>query len=381
MYTPFSMNTIRWIVALLVFLLLLAGCSAPAKKKFKAQYWPKPPEAPRYVYEGSLRSTKTLAGNNTAFQLRSMLTGENKQDSRSFAKPFDVAARGGKIVVTDTAARVAVMFDVPRKKVFPFGHRGDGRGKDKLTKPLGVGMDGKQWTYIADVSARDVKIFDPLGMLIKVIGSKEELERPVDVAPNEAGDKIYVLDAGGITSELHRVIIYDAEGNKVGEIGQRGSEPGQFNLPNQLSVGKDGNLYVLDAKNFRVQVFDPEGEFIRQWGKTGRNLGDLARPRGIALDSENNVYITDAVFRNFQIFKPTGELLMFIGNDGLEDKPGQYVLPAGIAVDETDRVYIVDQVHYKIDVIRKLKASETGEIKSPDNHTGNTVVEEKKLSK
>ena len=56
---------------------------------------------------------------------------------------------------------------------------------------------------------------------------------------------------------------------------------------------------------------------------------------------------------------------MFVGNDGLEDKPGQYVLPAGIAVDETDRVYIVDQVHYKIDVIKKLTEAEMDKFKKP----------------
>lgn len=358
------MKLVRWTVIVVCLPILVIGCASTPPSKYQAHYWPKPPEAPRYVYEGSLRSSKTLAGDDATFQLRSMVTGENKLDLRSFAKPFDVASRGGKIVVTDTVARVAVMFDVPRRKVFPFGHRGDGKGKDKLNKPLGVGMDAKQWTYIADVSAKDVKVFDPLGMLVRVIGSNGELERPVDVAPNESGDRIYVLDAGGISSELHRVIIFNAEGNKIGEIGRRGSGQGEFNLPNQLTVGKDGNLYVLDAKNFRVQVFTSEGEFIRAWGKVGRNLGDLARPRGIATDKENNVYITDAVFRNFQVFKPTGELLMFVGDDGLEDKPGNYVLPAGISVDETNRVYIVDQVHFKIDVMRKLGEIEINKIMS-----------------
>ena len=349
---------------LLLSVMFFSGCAPTASKKYSEVYWPKPPETPRYVYEGSLRSTATLAGDNAAFQLRGMLTGENNKNMRSFAKPFDVAARGGKIVVTDTVARVAVMFDIPRRKVFPFGHRGDGKGKDVLSKPLGVGMDAKQWSYIADVSAKDVKVFDALGMLVKVIGNKNELERPVDVAPNESGDRIYVLDAGGISSETHRIVVFDADGNKINEIGKRGSAEGEFNLPNQLTVGKDGNLYVLDAKNFRVQVFSSEGEFIRAWGKVGRNLGDLARPRGIATDGENNVYITDAVFRNFQIFKPTGELLMFIGEQGLDDKPGQYVLPAGIAVDETDRVYIVDQVHFKIDVVRKLGGTENPNLES-----------------
>jgi len=348
----------RFPILFLGIVFVLAGCgSMKGQKKYEALYWPKPPETPRYVYEGSLRSSATLAGDSAGFQLRNVLTGKDQTGIRSFAKPFDVAARGGKIVVTDTVARVAVMFDVPRRKVFAFGHRGDGKGKNALNKPLGVGMDAKQWVYIADVSDHNVKIYDSLGMLIKVIGGHEHLERPVDVATDESGNRIYVLDTGGIGTEKHRIVVFDAEGNKVSEFGKRGSREGEFNLPSQLTLGKDGNIYVLDSGNFRVQIFTPEGEFIRAWGKLGRSLGDFARPRGIATDSENNVYITDAVFRNFQIFKSTGELLMFIGDEGLEDKPGQYVLPAGIGVDETDHVYIVDQVHFKVDVMRKLTES------------------------
>lgn len=358
------MKRLCWFVVVVYASLLVAGCAAPGKKRYKAHYWPPPPELPRYVYEGSLRSSETLAKKNSSLQFRKALIGQDKNSLRSFAKPFDVASQGGKIVVTDTVARIAVMFDVPRRKVFAFGHRGDGKGKNALIKPIGVGMDAKQWIYIADVSGADVKVFDSLGMLIRTIGSSEELVRPVDVAPNQEGDKIYVLDAGGINSDKHRVVVYDADGNKINEFGKRGGGEGEFNLPSQLTVDNEGNVYVLDAKNFRVQVFSADGEFIRAWGKVGRSLGDLARPRGIAVDKENNVYITDAVFRNFQIFKPTGELLMFVGNKGLDDKPGQYVLPAGISVDETNRVYIVDQVHLKIDVMRKLSEEEIEKLKT-----------------
>jgi len=355
---------IFFIFPVLVLLAELAGCAIEPAKQAEKIYWPKSPEVPRYVYEGTLRSSNTLQEQEQggANQLRSMVTGASKTDQLSFSKPFDVAARNGKIVVTDSVYRIAVMFDVPRRKAYPFGYRGDGKGDGILKKPIGVGMDGKQWTYIADVSDQDVKIFDPLGMYIKSIGGKEDFERPIDVAANDKGDRIYVLDAGGINSEWHRVVVFDDEGKKIKEIGRRGSKPGEFNLPTQLTVARDGTLYVLDAGNFRVQAFSAEGEFLRSWGKVGRNLGDFARPRGIATDSEGNVYVTDGAFRNFQIFNRDGALLMFIGESGLEDKPGQYVLPAGIAIDETDRVYIVDQLHHKVDVIRKLTESEINEI-------------------
>ena len=356
------MTTLRTILNTLLLvalpLAILAGCASEPVKQQEMIYWPKPPDKPRYVYEGSLRSSATLMEKDAAGELRSFVTGENKTDELSFSKPYDVAARDGKIIVTDSVYRIAVMFDVSRRKVYPFGHRGDGKGKGALQKPIGVGMDGKQWVYIADVSAQDVKVFDALGMFIKSIGSKEDFQRPIDVAANEKGDRIYVLDAGGINSEWHRVIVFDEEGNKLKEIGRRGSNEGEFNLPNQLAVSRDGTLYVLDAGNFRVQAFTSEGEFLRSWGKVGRNLGNLARPRGIATDTQGNVYVTDGAFRNFQVFTKEGKLLMFIGEPGLEDKPGHYVLPAGIAVDETDRVYVVDQVHHKVDVIRKLSEQE-----------------------
>ncbi|WP_455206214.1 6-bladed beta-propeller [Kaarinaea lacus] len=346
----------------------LTGCAGVSVKQQEAAiYWPKPPEIPRYVYEGTLRSSATLQEEDRANQLRGMVTGASKSDQLTFSKPFDVAARNGKIVVTDSVYRIAIMFDVPRRKSFPFGHRGDGKGQGTLKKPIGVGMDGKEWIYVADVSEQDIKVFDPLGMYIKSIGSKEVFQRPIDVAANEKGDRIYVLDAGGINSEWHRVIVFDEDGNKLKEIGRRGSNAGEFNLPTQLDVAKDGTLYVLDAGNFRVQVFSPEGEFLRAWGKVGRNLGDFARPRGIATDSEGNVYVSDGAFRNFQIFDIEGRLLMFIGEPGLEDKPGQYVLPAGIAVDETDRVYVVDQLHHKVDVIRKLSEQEINQIMAARN--------------
>ena len=349
---------VRTYFLLLLVPFLFTGCANVVSKKSEAIYWPKPPDPPRFVYETSLRSTSSIRKDTSIDRLRDVVTGKSQTTTRLFAKPYDVAAYGGKIVVTDSVTRTAIMFDVPRKKVFPFGSRGDGKGKGAIAKPLGVAMDSKQNVYIADVTEREVKIFDSLGLYLRSIGGESVFARPVDVAVNRSGDRVYVVDAGGINSDLHRILVFDGDGLMINEIGSRGAGVGEFNLPNQAAVGPDGTLYVLDSGNFRVQAFTADGVFIREWGKVGRNLGDFARPRGIAVDSDGNVYVTDGAFRNFQIFSSTGEMLMFIGEPGLEDKPGQYVLPAGIAIDETDRVYIVDQMHFKVDVIRRLKEGE-----------------------
>lgn len=331
------------------------GCAPSGIKKDEEKiYWPKPPETPRFVHETTLRSAYDIKILSTEDKIKAALTGITSDKKQAFSKPFDVAAKGGKIVITDTVTRLAVMFDVPRGKAYPFGKRDEGR----LLKPMGVAIDNNKLIYVADVSDNVVKVFDPLGLYLRTIGEKGEFSRPVDVAVSPSGDRIYVLDSGGISSNKHQVTIFDSEGNKIKIIGKRGSELGEFNLPVSATVAPNGDLYVLDSGNFRVQIFDRDGVFRNSWGRVGRSLGDFARPRGIAIDSEGMVYITDAAFRNFQIFTPEGVLLMPIGGPGLDDKPGQYVLPAGIAIDDTNRIYVVDQLLNKVDVIRRLNPDE-----------------------
>ena len=331
--------------------MVLVSCFMPVNpvQKLPPIVWPKPPDSPRFMYETTLRSAASIDRGNSERALRNAILGI-KDDRIVMKKPYDVAARGGKIVVTDTVSRAALMFDVRRGKLYPFGIRGEG----VLKKPMGVAMDEKQMIYIADITERNVKVYDHLGLFVRHIGSSELFDRPVDVAVSASGDKVYVVDSGGIDSDRHRVMVFDAEGEVLREIGFRGKADGEFNLPIQAAVNAEGELFVVDSGNFRVQVFDAEGTFLRKWGYAGRDLGSFSRPRGIAVDSDSNVYVTDANFRNFQIFNREGRLLMFVGEDQLDDKPGHFILPAGITVDETNRIYVVDQMLHKVEVIKPV---------------------------
>lgn len=336
-------------VPLVACLFLLSCSGAPAKKAEIIPVWPLPPDPPRFIYEATLRADLDL-GPQQKSMLEQVAT-PAAQKRPNFSKPYDVAARNGRIVISDTASRLVHLFDFPRRQIYQFGFRGDG----KLSKPMGLAMDAQGAIYVADVTARQVAVYDPTGHFKRHVGSAETLVRPTDVAVNDAGDRIYVVDAGGIDSADHRVVIYSGEGQILHIIGTRGGESGQFNLPVQAAVGPDGRLYVLDAGNFRVQVFNRDGGFLKAWGKLGRNYGDLARPRGIAVDNDGNVYITDAAFANFQVFDPDGRLLLDVGSGAANDGPGRFSLPAGIAIDETERLYVVDQFFNKVEVIRRLK--------------------------
>jgi DNA-binding beta-propeller fold protein YncE len=225
-----------------------------------------------------------------------------------------------------------------------------------MGKPLGIDVDGSGNLYVADASNRVVHVFDRDGKYVLKIGDGKQFDRLSSVTVDRDGARLYAVDIGGVQSENHRVRVFDAKtGVFLMDIGKRGSGNGEFNLPRDLAIGRDGRLYVVDGGNFRVQIFDRDGKYISSFGKVGKQMGDFARPKEIAADADGNVYVADTAFGNFQIFDPDGELLMFVGSRSEQNGPAKYMLPSGIFVDDDGRVYVTDQWFRKVDVFRPYK--------------------------
>ncbi len=336
----------------------LGGCAQPPARSPSTPagplLWPALPERPRYRHEARLRSAASVRDESSGAQLRRALAGDD--DHRvSFGKPLAVAARRGRVYVTDTVDRRVFVFDLPRRRTFSFGLRREG----ELKKPAGICTDDNGLVYVVDSSARRLVVFDALGLYVGHIDGNRDWDRPTAVAAAPDGSRLHVLDVGGVDSDRHRVWSYDAEGRSLGWMGGRGEEPGRFNLPADLTLGPDGTLWVLDAGNFRVQGFDPAGRVVQNWGGVGTAVGQLARPRGLAVDRDGLVYVSDAMFCNVQVFQPDGRMLLALGGRAEADEPGRYRLPARLACDETGRVYVVDQALHKVEVLRRLSEAES----------------------
>lgn len=312
--------------------------------------WPLPPELPRFAFETALRSAADVQQDNDEARLQRSLTGERLGDQRILEKPSAVAARGGRIYVTDAVRRSIVVFDIPRRRLFQFGLRAPGT----LVKPMALAIDAARRVYVADATLRKVLVFDALGLHLHSIGDATQLLRPTGVAVNAQGSRVYVIDRADNESEQHRVLAFASDGTLLRTMGRRGRRDGEFNVPVQGVVAADGRLHVLDAGNFRVQTFDADGHFERSFGSVGTGLGQFARPRGLACDTLGQIYVTDAAFGNLQVFSATGELLLAIGRGDKRDLPGRYGLLTGVAVDETGRIYLVDQLYGKVEVMRRL---------------------------
>lgn len=340
------------IAALMLALALLGGC-APVQERGDAGkadllIYPPPPDEARYAYERTIYGSADVTPRNKDAALKRALTGE-LETSEGLVKPYAVTVHRGRVFVSDSADRFVKAFDVPEGRYFKIGD--DPLGP--LTKPLGLDVDAAGNLYVADGTAKTIMVYSRDGKYLRRIGGPKIFERLSSVTVDVAGARLFVTDIGGVSSDQHKIHVFDInDGSHLFDLGKRGIGPGEFNLPRDVAIGANGQIYVVDGGNFRVQVFDRNGKFMTSFGSVGKQLGNFARPKEIAADPAGNVYVVDAAFGNFQIFTADGDLLMFIGERSERDGPGRYMLPSGIYVDEDGRVYMVDQWFKKIDVFR-----------------------------
>lgn len=343
-------------LALVLIIFSSDGAHAREKKKPPAPagqvVWPLPPEQPRIRLVAEYRGIDDFKKRKES-RWKAMLLGPDQQMSIDrLVKPYGVTAGpDGRIFVTDTAARRVFVFDPDARQVTFVGEKGPG----KIAKPVGVAVDDAGTVFVADATLNRVFGYAPDGRMTIAIGHEGELESPSGLAVDSTRRLLYVADA-----KKHQVFCYSSgDGSLVRTLGKRGVEPGEFNFPTNLSVDRDGQLYVADTLNFRVQVFDGAGAVVKSVGVQGDGPGTLNRAKGVGVDSEGHIYVADTSFNNFQIFDRDGNILLFVGTAGTG--PGEFLLPAGLFVDARDRIYVADQGNARVQVFEYLKTGERGQ--------------------
>jgi DNA-binding beta-propeller fold protein YncE len=203
-------------------------------------------------------------------------------------------------------------------------------------------------------------------------------DRPMDVATNAAGDRLYVGETSG--EKIARVL--DGQGNELGRM-EPPLSTGADHAPVYLAVNPlTTEVYVTDRPTGSIYVYNADGKYqrtfgppeglaswqplglwfdkagnlfvtdvagtpqvVREFDPTGkpvRTFGDAAGmsfPNDVATDSRGNVYVTDSNNGRLLVFSPDGTLVAQVGRGSGKGNLG---LPRGVAVDGQDRVYVVD---------------------------------------
>jgi len=94
---------------------------------------------------------------------------------------------------------------------------------------------------------------------------KGEFKEPSDVAVSPLNHDIYVTDTGNDRVEYFNNGQH--MGEYLGQFGEPGSGPGQFDEPKGIAITPEGYVWVVDSRNGRAEEFTPTGEFISQVGE------------------------------------------------------------------------------------------------------------------
>ncbi len=307
------------VLALALVAFGLTGCGARKLGSGEPVFWPPDPNPPRVQFLKGISASKDVTGDKASVKILS-LSNEEEDTNKIIAKPYGIASNKGRIYVVDTIQNNVAIFDLVKQtyEILP-GSKGQG----KLKKPINIAVASDGNVFVADTFRKEVMMYDEMGNFVRAYGKDIQM-KPVDVAVDDKN--IYALDISN--NEIK--VIDRQSGDLAGSIG-KGSETQQgLSLPTNLTMDKDGYLYVTNAGTGKVVKLDRDGHIVHTFGGLGDSFGEFGRPRGISVDDKGRIYVADASHQNVQIFNETGRILMFFGDPGYVYE--SLNLPAGVMV-------------------------------------------------
>jgi len=154
---------------------------------------------------------------------------------------------------------------------------------------------------------------------------------------------VFISDGYG-NSRVHK---YAPDGRHVMSWGEPGTDPGQFNLPHNLTTDSNGLVYVADRENHRVQIFDGEGRYQGQRNNLHRPCGLYTHRRGgdhlyigeLGPDLAVNID-TPNLGPRVTVLDATGQRVARFGGPRSGEKPGEFTAPHTVVVDSRGDVYV-----------------------------------------
>jgi DNA-binding beta-propeller fold protein YncE len=215
------------------------------------------------------------------------------------------------------------------------------------TKPLGVAVNatGDRIYVTESDGTRVVHAYDHSGKLVGTLkppASTGTSHLPMYVAINPTTQDVYVSDR--LTASIY---VYDAKGTFLHTFAPKGNLGGKW-APMGLAFGRDGSLYATDVKGVttkthRVVAFGPDGNLVRSFSAGGT----LSFPNGIVVNSKGNINVADSNNGRLVIFSPAGKMLATI-SPGVGE--GDLGMPRGVAVDDAGRLFVADTSDHMVRV-------------------------------
>jgi uncharacterized protein (TIGR03437 family) len=257
------------------------------------------------------------------------------------------------------------------------GYSGDGGPATaaQLDYPRGIVVDSSGDVYIADPGNNRLRVVTPDGIIQTFAGTGSgglgdggaptaASLSPYGVALDSVGN-VYIADTG---NNRIRLVSNGIISTIVGLNPGPGSDDGgpaanaRLNVPVDLALDAQGNLYIADRSNNRICKVIPTNSpdltkayqsgtitTIVGSGIAGAGPNQLNQPQGVAVDGAGNVYIADNANSRILELTASGNLVRIAGTgtsgssgNGGPANNARIADPTGIKVDTSGTVYFND---------------------------------------
>ncbi|MAP38241.1 MAG: hypothetical protein CL879_01315 [Dehalococcoidia bacterium] len=219
------------------------------------------------------------------------------------------------------------------------GHMVDSWGEDLFTTPHGIWISREDRIFLADSSDHTVRSYTTDGRLEFTIGTQGKtgesghpFNRPTRAALSNSGT-LFVSDGYG-QDRIHK---FTDDGKWIMSFGETGKGSGFLNLPHDVTIGSDDQVYVLDRENRRCQVFDQDGKYEREFE-------GLRSPNDMVIDESGFFHVAEGWYQEIAsicVMSPDGTIIGRWGERG--DGPGHFKgAPHGLWIDSRGDIYVAE---------------------------------------
>ncbi|HEX5762689.1 MAG TPA: S8 family serine peptidase [Solirubrobacterales bacterium] len=244
----------------------------------------------------------------------------------------------GNIWIADTENHRIQKFDPEGDILAQFGE--EGSGSVQFMSPQGIVVDDEDNVWVSDTGNDRVQMLDGAGEYLFELGeggaSKEHLDEPRGIAIGVEGNLLI--------ANSDRVSQFSPEGEYLDSIDQ-GWDFHLLDEPSDVAVDPEGDIWIADTGKHRILEFGTSsqhlgGELLSEIGEQGSEGGEFVRPEGIAVDAEGNVWVADTGNDRIQKLTSNGKYVFQVGEKGVED--GQFEAPSGIVINPSGGLLVAD---------------------------------------
>ena len=171
----------------------------------------------------------------------------------------------------------------------------EGTGANEFRNPSRIAVSSKSEVYVSDTGNFCIKKFSRTGVLQKVIGKKGtgpgSFSRPILIALNSE-DELFVLDSAVIQK-------FSSQGDfstswSINNLGLKGALG--------MCIDKLGYVYLVDSGNHKVLKFLPGDKAVMRLGEQGARAGQFNIPVDVSLDKNGSIFVVESLNNRVQQF-------------------------------------------------------------------------------